>query len=158
MRWCWSARFPGCLWVKAGPLWSLAAHSRAHTGSESPATRHPVVHVPSASFLRLQNFHTVDDRVFLDGVSTSLGALKVKNMPAVRETWVQSLCREDPSEKEMATLSSILAWRIPGTEEPGGLQCTGSARGRHDSKQGAGEGTNGPCCWRRKSVRNQKGL
>ena len=101
---------------------------------------------PLRQLLETQNFHTVDDRVFLDGFSTSLGAPRVKNMPAVRETWVQSLCREDPSEKEMATLSSILAWRIPGTEEPGGLQCTGSARSRHDSKQGAGEGTNGPCC------------
>ena len=40
--------------------------------------------------------------------------------------------REDPLEKEMATLSSILAWRIPWIEEPGGLQCTGSQRGGHD--------------------------
>ena len=44
----------------------------------------------------------------------------VKNLPAVK-TWVQSLVQEDPLEKEMATHSSILAWRIPWTEEPGGL-------------------------------------
>ena len=44
----------------------------------------------------------------------------------MRETWVQSLGQEDPLEKEMATHSSILAWRIPWTEEPGGLQSTGS--------------------------------
>ena len=44
----------------------------------------------------------------------------------MRETWVQSLGREDPLEKEMATHSSILAWRIPWTEEPGGLQSMGS--------------------------------
>ena len=43
----------------------------------------------------------------------------VKNLPAMQETWVQSLDREDPLEKEMATHSSILAWRIPWTEEPG---------------------------------------
>ena len=49
----------------------------------------------------------------------------VKNLPAVRETWVQSLGQEDPLEKEMATYSSILAWRIPWTEEPGVLQSTG---------------------------------
>ena len=48
------------------------------------------------------------------------------------ETWVRSLGREDPLEKEMATHSSILAWRIPWTEEPGGLQSTGSQRVRHD--------------------------
>ena len=45
----------------------------------------------------------------------------VKNLPAMQETWVRSLCQEDPLEKEMATHSSILAWRIPWTEEPGGL-------------------------------------
>ena len=49
----------------------------------------------------------------------------VKNLPAKQETWVQSLGQEDPLEKEMATHSSILAWRIPWTEEPGGLQSTG---------------------------------
>ena len=52
----------------------------------------------------------------------------VKNLPATQETWVQSLGREDPLEKGMATHSSILAWRIPWTEEPGGLQSTGSQR------------------------------
>ena len=46
----------------------------------------------------------------------------LKNLPAKQETWVQSLCWEDPLEKEMATHSSILAWEIPWTEEPGGLQ------------------------------------
>ena len=48
------------------------------------------------------------------------------------ETWVQSLGREDPLEKELATHSSILAWRIPWTEELGGLQSTGSQRVGHD--------------------------
>ena len=52
----------------------------------------------------------------------SLVAQAVKNLPATRETWVPSLGREDPLEKGMATHSSILAWRIPWTEEPGGLQ------------------------------------
>ena len=58
----------------------------------------------------------------------SLEAQRVKHLPAVRET----LGREDPLEKEMATHSSILAWRIPWTEEPGRLQSTGSQRVRHD--------------------------
>ena len=51
----------------------------------------------------------------------SLVAQRLKHLPAMRETWVQSLDWEDPLEKEMATYSSILAWKIPWTEEPGGL-------------------------------------
>ena len=60
------------------------------------------------------------------------GGSAVKNLPAIQETQVQSLGWEDPLEKEMATHSSILAWRIPGTEEPGGLQSTGLQRDGHD--------------------------
>ena len=53
-------------------------------------------------------------------------AQRVKRLPAMRETRVRFLGREDPLEKEMATHSSILAWRIPWMEDPGGLQSTGS--------------------------------
>ena len=56
----------------------------------------------------------------------------VKNLPAMQETGVQSLGLEDPLEKEMAIHSSILAWRIPWTGEPGGLQSMGSQRVGHD--------------------------
>ena len=56
----------------------------------------------------------------------SLVAQSVKNLPALQETWVRSLDSEDPVEKEMATHSSIFAWRISWTEEPGGLQSMGS--------------------------------
>ena len=59
-------------------------------------------------------------------------AQTVRHLPAMRETRVQSLGWEDPLEKEMATYSSILAWRIPWTEEPGGLQSMGSKRVGHD--------------------------
>ena len=62
----------------------------------------------------------------------SLVAQMVKRLPAVQETWVRSLGREDPLEKEMATHSSILAWRIPWTEEPGRLQSMGLQRVRHN--------------------------
>ena len=55
---------------------------------------------------------------------TSQVAQMVKNLPAMQETRVRSLGQKDPLEKEMATHSSILAWRIPRTEEPGGLQST----------------------------------
>ena len=54
----------------------------------------------------------------------------VKNLPEMQETWVRSLHWEDPLEKEMTTHSSILAWRILGTEEPVGLPSMGSHRGR----------------------------
>ena len=57
---------------------------------------------------------------------TSTVAQSAKNLPAVLETWVRFLGWEDLLEKEMATHSSILAWRVPWTEEPGGLQSMGS--------------------------------
>ena len=62
----------------------------------------------------------------------SLVAQTVKRLPAMQETWVQSLGQEDPLEKEMATHSSILAWRIPWTGEPGRLQSMGWQRVRHN--------------------------
>ena len=62
----------------------------------------------------------------------SLVAQMVKNPPAVWETWVLSLVWEDLLEEGMSTHSSILAWRIPWTEEPGRLQSMGSQRVRHD--------------------------
>ena len=62
----------------------------------------------------------------------SLVAQRLKHLPAMWEIWVRSLGREDPLEKEMETHSSILAWRIPWTEEPGRLQSMGSQRVRHD--------------------------
>ena len=75
---------------------------------------HPLTSVP-ASILR-----------------ASLVAQTAKNLPAGQETWAPSLSREDPLEKGMATHSSILAWRIPWREEPGGLQSMGSQRVEHD--------------------------
>jgi len=65
-------------------------------------------------------------------VLASLVAQLVKNLPAVQETWIQSLGWEDPLEKEMVTHSSILAWKISWTEEPGGLQSMGLQRVGHD--------------------------
>ena len=65
-------------------------------------------------------------------VKASLVAQRLQRLPTMWETWVQSLGREDPLEKEMATHSSILAWKIPWTEEPGRLQSMGSQRVGHD--------------------------
>ena len=73
---------------------------------------------------------------FPDGLPIVEGASQeaqmVKNLPAMPETWVRSLGQEDPLEKEMATHSSSLAWEIPWTEEPHGLQSIGLQRVRHD--------------------------
>ena len=65
-------------------------------------------------------------------IRASLVAQRFKCLPAMRETWVWSLGREDSLEKEMTTHSYILAWRIPWMEEPGGLQSMGSQRVRHN--------------------------
>jgi len=61
-----------------------------------------------------------------------LVAQMVKNLPAMQVTWVQSLSQENPLEKGVATHSSILAWKIPWTEEPGSLQSIGLQRVRHN--------------------------
>ena len=66
--------------------------------------------------------------MWCDNSRASLGAQMVKNPPAMPEIWVQSLDWEDPLEKEMATHSSILAWEILWTKEPGGLQSMGSQK------------------------------
>ena len=72
-------------------------------------------------------FKILHNYVYISQVAQTL-----KHLLAMQETWVRSLGREDPLEKEMATHSSILAWEIPQTEEPGGLQSTGSQRVVHD--------------------------
>ena len=72
----------------------------------------------------------LDPKVSLGGIS--LVAQVVKSLPAMRETWVQSLGQEDPLENEIATHSSILVWKIPWIEEPGRLQSMGSQRVGHN--------------------------
>ena len=76
-------------------------------------------------YLKQIFLHSYTDRA-------SLVAQRLKCLPGLRETQVQSLGREDPLEKEMATHSSSLAWRIPWMEEPGRLQSMGSQRVRQD--------------------------
>ena len=93
-------------------------------------------------FISLFNIHLLSTCFVLVTVSiiviwlkltwASLMAQRVKNLPALQETHVQSLGWEDPLGKGMATHSSILAWRTPWTEEPGGLQFMGSQRLGHD--------------------------
>ena len=70
--------------------------------------------------------------VFCAPGRTSFVAQMAKHLPTMQETWVRSLGREDPLEKEMAIHSSTLAWKIPWMEERGRLQSMGSLRVRHD--------------------------
>ena len=68
----------------------------------------------------------------IGNIYSSLVAQRVKRLPAMQETWVRSLGQEDPLEKEMASHSSTLAWKIPWREKPGRLQSMGSQRVGHD--------------------------
>ena len=95
-----------------GALWCGGSSSGVPCGFESSYTRPPTVGLSS--------------------IRAALVGQKVKNLPAMQETWVQLLAWEDVLEKGMASHSSILAWRIPWTEEPGGLQSMGSQRVGHD--------------------------
>ena len=73
-----------------------------------------------------------DLRMHSEAYGTYMMAQMIKNLPAVQETWFRSLGREDPLEKGMATHSSVLAWKIPWMEEPGGLWSTRSQAVGHD--------------------------
>ena len=86
-----------------------------------------IVHGVAKSWTRLIDFHFHKCKIH-----TGFVAQRLKHLSAMWETLVRSLGQEDSLEKEMATHSSILAWRIPWTEEPGGLQSMGSQRVRHD--------------------------
>ena len=79
-----------------------------------------------------QGLHKVDSNDPPPGPVSRQNCVFVENPPAIQETWVQSLGWEDTLEKQMATHSSILAWRIPWTEEPGDLLSMGLQRVRHD--------------------------
>ena len=81
----------------------------------------------------MKSFYQVSELdLTLPFLGASLVAQTVKNPPAMLETWVRSLGWEDSLEEEMATHSSVLAWRMPWTEEPGRLQSVGSQRVKHN--------------------------
>ena len=99
-------------------------------GRKQGLVGHWVFLVRQRSWLRFSDEPTqhqgVFQKIILFIYAFPLVAQSVKSLPAMQETWVQSLGREDPLEEEMATHSSVLAWRIPWTEEPGRLQSMGS--------------------------------
>ena len=101
-------RIPGT--GEPGRLPSMGSHRVGHDWSDLAAARSYTKYIPV----------------------TSPVAQTVKCLPTMQETWVWSLCWEDPLEKEMATHASTLAWKIPWTAEPGKLQSMGLQRVRHD--------------------------
>ena len=103
--------------------------TQVHWVSDAIQLSHPLV-VPFSSCL--QSFPASGSFQISKFLGASLVARRLKCLPAMWETWVRSLGREDPLEKEMATHCSILAWRIPWTEEPGRLQSMGVQRVGHD--------------------------
>ena len=128
---------PGISWKLPNTEWSFRV-TRHNTvrGVVKRCTRLSDVHFP----FRYQNTETCN--ITTTDFCASLVAQSIKDSPAVRETRVRSTVWEDLLDRGTATHSSILAWRIPRTEEPGGLQSMGSQRVRHDwaSKQ-----TSAPC-------------
>ena len=95
-----------------------------HQGSPLIGVRDSLTQYKPISIL--PNYIYKDLKGHTDDLVASLVAQTIKNPPAMQETQVQSLGQEDPLEEEMATHSTILAWRIPWTEEPGGLRSIGS--------------------------------
>ena len=95
-----------------------------HSNCHPESTVYLRVHPQSCTFCWFRQMY--------NNKRSSLVAQTVKNLPAMQETWVWSLGQKDPLKKGMATYSSILAWRIPWTEEPGGLQSMGLQRVGHD--------------------------
>ena len=123
----------------------LAPHSALGQKAGGPLTRHALTPPPPLPSLRVYmcressyGTRSLQPRMFPEPlrlcshVSPTLVAQKVEKLPAVQEPQVRSLGREGPLEKGMATHSTIVAWRIPWMEEPGGLWSMGLQRVRHD--------------------------
>ena len=114
------------LWAESLPS-SSAVHQCSSAGKESACKAGDPFVIPGSG-------SSPGERIGypLQYFRASLVAQVVKNLPAMWETWVRSLGWEDPLEMEMTTHSNMLAWRIPWTEEPGGLQSMGLQRVGHD--------------------------
>ena len=104
---------------------------KTHLMNQERRPQHCTARLLGADRGRASSSFLIYSLIFLEARASPM-AQTVKNLPASQENWGQSLCWEDPPETGMATHSSILAWRIPWTEEPGGLQSVGLQRVGHD--------------------------
>ena len=121
-------------YVDSGSTWNKITkdHSYLHIGKSRAVVKDPGFQVRRSGF-KFQAGISFSEIQFTYHIKwASLVAQTVKSLPAMWETQVQALGWEDPLEKEMATHSSILAWKIPWTEEPGELQFMGSQRVGHN--------------------------
>ena len=127
--WCCTAGVPH-LWdlVPDDLMWSWCSNRRNKVHNKWSALESSWNHPPPSICEKLSSVKLILDanKVEDSCFKGSTGDSEVKNLPVMQETWIQSLGWEDLLEKERATHSSILAWEIPWTEEPGGLQSTGS--------------------------------
>ena len=126
----WKQRFCGTLgggYAKWGRMYHLNLITGKHQLNPNWKTFYKITDTD-----RLRNCSGLRQMMETQRLMTSLVAQMVKSLPTMQETWVQSLGREGLLEKEMATHSRILAWKIPWTEEPGRLQSMGLQRVRHD--------------------------
>ena len=109
--------------------------TRVHTHTQKYTQIYTYKHKFTQKYIHINTYRQIHTHVEIHTniyIEVSLVAQRIKHLPARRETSVPSLGQEDPLEKEMATHSRSLAWRIPWMEEPGGLQPTGSQRVGHD--------------------------
>ena len=112
--------------------WNQNPSGRTRPPAFLPSLSLPLLHCRWQTLLAVDQVPEAAFHYILGHSGASLVSQMVKNLPAMQETWVLFLGREDPLEKETATHSSILAWEIPRTEEAGRLQSTGSKKVRHD--------------------------
>ena len=114
-----------------GSFSRFAFRPKTHLISQERRPQHCRAHLLGADRGRASSSFLIYTLIFLEARASPVAQM-VKNLPASQENWVQSLRWEDPPEKGMAAHSSTLAWRIPWTEEPGGLQSMGLQRVGHD--------------------------
>ena len=124
-------------WFQSKVQLSLQAPSWESLGERSISLALLFLHMENGNSNRnnndTQKWNVINNNnIYIEIYWASLVAQRLKHLPAMQETWVQSLGWEDPLEEEMATHSSILPWRIPWAEEPGGLQSTWLQRVGHD--------------------------
>ena len=115
-----------------GTVWAIAVWVTDHVQDKGASQCYYTHHIALYTCVKPTHCTPLTYTVLYANYGASRVAQTVKDLPVIQETWVWSLVWQDPLEKGMATHSSILAWKIRWTEEPGGIQSMGSPRVRHD--------------------------